>query len=515
MEAQKALSDEFAAELQSLDIITFLECEEYCGIKLPIGQRCVLKAIYGLELTPDEFEHYKAMVSGAKWQDSDGTIYEPQFPREVSEQHNVGHESDEVVLVCGRRGGKSLSISTGMALYESICRAHIWKAHLMPGEQACAVIVATRQDQAKKIIQKQCANILMRSPRLKCLLDEEPKALEIALINGMVIMSLPCSSTAGRGLPVYFLCLDEAAHFRVEGVTTGDSVYDSIRPAMAQFPGAKVVFATSPAAKQGLVWDMFTQGFEVEGRTTIQAPTRLMNSFVSPDFIAKERRRDPDNTKREFDAWFVERMSAFFPLSLELCYVLDGDTAPTGKDIYYAAMDQSGLSGRDNYAFAIAHSDGGTTYIDTCRLWDSVNIKDIMDEIAALCEKYRIGMVQHDRYASGWVTNTLSDYGLTGEIAPAMPVIYTNTKHLIVAGRLQLPDLPELRNGMANTMAVYGKNNALSIYHERDSWGHADAADSAVRAIWQATQLSEETSDTVLVYDCASEIGNILQVTGW
>jgi hypothetical protein len=517
------LAEEFAALGDSGDIITFAEDPNLCGLELEPAQRVILKCTYGHKLDAEEYEVYKLLTGGGSWVDKDNTVYEPQFPREVTEQHGLNEEALWLLLACGRRSGKSLVVTTLIALFEAVCRAHIWKRHLMPGVQAYAIIVATKEDQAKDIIFKQCANLIRHSPKLQLLLEIEPKSKEIELINGMIIKALPCSSTAGRGLPVFFLGLDEAAFFRHEGKITDRDIVDSFTPAMNQFfdddhpdqPCPKIVVASSPAAKQGLLWEMCSQdgdgtiNFVQQDRAIFQASTRLMNpKHSSWRMIASERKRDPEYTMREFDAYFVERMSAFFPASLGLCYVLSGDLAPSRGIDYYAAIDQSGLAGADNFAFAIAHKDhDGIVSIDVARLWDTDDLDLIMSEISALCQRYNIISVQHDRYAAGYIAKALANMGLLGEISASLPVVYTNAKGLIIHNLFRMPDTPATRNGMANTMAVYGKNNSLSIYHERDAMGHSDIADAMCRAAFAASEESGEIYQRV-EYDLASMYEN-------
>jgi len=57
-----------------------------------------------------------------------------------------------------------------------------------------------------------------------------------------------------------------------------------------------------------------------------------------------------------------------------------------------------------------------------------------------------------------------------------------------------------LRDGMANTMAVYGNNNNLSIFHERDKHGHADLADALCSAIWRACSEEEEPQEVEMMH---------------
>lgn len=52
-----------------------------------------------------------------------------------------------------------------------------------------------------------------------------------------------------------------------------------------------------------------------------------------------------------------------------------------------------------------------------------------------------------------------------------------------LAERLRLPDNKELRDGLINTVAYYGKNNALSIAHDRTRTSHSDLTDGVVSAV--------------------------------
>lgn len=58
----------------------------------------------------------------------------------------------------------------------------------------------------------------------------------------------------------------------------------------------------------------------------------------------------------------------------------------------------------------------------------------------------------------------------------------------MLGNRLFLPDNQGLKKAFLNTQAYYGRNNALSIAHERDSEGHADDADAIATACFEASQ---------------------------
>ena len=461
-------------ELDGVDIITF--AEDWLGVsfeKRP-AQRVVLKSIYGLPLEPWEMDIFEKLTGGLR------------------AQHGLGEESVETVLVLGARGGKSFLTSI-MALFESIARGHIWKKYLMPGETGYAVVIATSKAQAVDIIQANAARLLTNSPKLRGWLVGEPLKAELTLKNGMKIISLPCNTKVARGLPIFFLALDEVGHFFIEGAKTDVDIHNSASPRMAQFPGAKKAFISTPSAKQGLLWTSYDEGFTVSGRATFQAPTVLMNPLVDRAYLEREARRDPDNYEREFLAEFCEKMSAFFSAdSIDAALTLDGDLPPEPRVWYSAAIDQSGLAGRDRFTLAISHQENtGRIIIDVTRSWDVTDSKMIMAEIAALRDAYHLRGITIDKYALGWVREAFEDLGLEVSVRAALPVVYVNAKSLLLAGLWDLPNNPELRAGLINTAAFYGRNNSLSIQHERGSSGHADLADAVCTAAWCASQQVE------------------------
>jgi hypothetical protein len=218
-----------------------------------------------------------------------------------------------------------------------------------------------------------------------------------------------------------------------------------------------------------------------------------MNPVVDHAYLEREQRRDPDNYSREFLAEFCEQMSAFFSAdSLDAAFILPGDVLPQPGTWYFCGIDQSGISGRDRFALSISHRENtGRVMIDVCRSWDATGGNAVLDEITALRNAYGLRGATIDRYAKGWVQQALEGIGLEVSIRDALPAVYQNAKSLFLAGLLALPNNGELRAGLVNTSAYYGRNNALSIQHERGSTGHADLADAVCTAAWCASQQVE------------------------
>jgi len=454
-------------DLEGMDILEFASGP--LGLRLHPAQRVVLASMYGLPLAGDDLALYGQLTGG------------------LTEQHGAGHEALEAVLCLGARSGKSLLLSV-IAIYECLARGHHWRRYLRKGEIGYCAIVATRLQQAQDIIGGNAARMVSESERLSGYLKCEPTLCKIEFRNGLTILSLPCNSTAGRGLPIFLLEFDELAHYYTEGVKADVDIYNSLSPRLAQFRGAKTVMGSTPAAKQGMFHSWFNEGFTVDGRATFQAPSTVMNPSLDPDYLARMKQRDPDNYSREFDAQFAERLSSYFKTDdIESALVLAGDVPPVEGVHYCLGLDQSGLSGRDRFAACVSHiGDDGIVVADAVRSWDASD-DSVIGEVAALAKPYGIDVAICDQYASGWVASALAKAGLDCERRPGLPQVYSNLKSLMIAQRLKAPDNSELKDGLGSTVGYYGRNNSLSIGHPRTRDGHGDLADALATSAWAAS----------------------------
>ena len=467
-------------KLQEMNIIEFATDKNYLGLSFKDrpAQEVVLRSIYGLPLDDKQLEIYQQLTGNKK-------EFEP------------GQTKIETILALGGRSGKSLMASI-IGIYEAT--RDKWKKYLNKGEAGYVVIVATRQKQAEQIIGANCLRMLENAPLLKGLIKDSTQS-EITLKNGMKILSLPSSSTAGRGLPTICIIFDEIAHFYNEGVKADENIFNSLIPRMAQFPDAKIIMISTPSAKQGLFWNYFDQGFQVPGRFTAQAPTIFMNPLVNKSFLEREKKRDIDNYNREFLAQFSEKVEAFFPYDLVVNSLkLAGDLPYKEGIIYYPGIDASGLAGRDKFSLAISHKQGKDVYVDLVRSWNLSDPDPIMKDIKELSKIYHFNSISIDRYARGWVQNALQKIGLIVHTRPNLAEIYVNLKSLMLGNNLYLPDNPGIKKAFLNTQAYFGRNNALSIAHERTDEGHADEADAIATSIFLIKNEIVDDDNTIIHY---------------
>ena len=361
--------------------------------------------------------------------------------------------------------------------------------------------MATRELQARQIIQTNCLRMLRRSPLLRKSILKSTE-LEITLKNHIKIISGPCNSTALRGLPIVVLILDELAFYRIEGPKADEAIFNSLRPRQAQFTGNKLFMISTAGSKQGLFWQYFNEGFNIQDRLTCQAPTDFVNTLVPKEFLEKEKARDIDNYNREYEAIFAERMEAFFSFDmLNECFVLPGDQKYISTFTYNLGIDASGLAGRDLFGLAISHRQGPKITIDYAKSFNTKNLDIIVNEIKELKKNYNLKIAVIDRFAKGFVRAFLVKLGLLVVIRPSLADIYVNAKSLAISGNLILPINKELRSGLLRTEAYYSKSNSLTIGHPRDSAGHSDLADAVITSVFQSSRITEREKEKLIVHN--------------
>jgi len=456
---------EISKELQDLDIIEFATGPDWLNLsfKERPAQEVILKVIYGLPLNPDQLKIYRKITKNRK-----------EFEAEI--------EKEEAILVLGARSGKSLMASI-IALYEATREK--WRKYLNKGESGYVEVISTKQKQSEQIIGANCLRLMENSNNLKDYVRDHTQS-ELILKNDMRILSLPCNTTAGLGLPIVCLIFDEIGHFYIEGVKADKDIFNALNPRRAQFPGSKLILISTPAGKQGLLWNYFDEGFKEHKRLTAQAETYFMNPLVDKDFLEKEKKRDIDNYRREFKAEFAEKVEAFLSYDLVVNSLkLAGDLPYKSEYQYFSGIDASGLAGRDKFSLAITHKQENNIYIDKIKSWDLKDPDPIMRDIKELAGIYNFVKTSIDRYAKGWVKNALEKIGLEVDIRPSLAEIYVNVKSLMLGNRLFLPDNQEIKKSFLNVQAFYGRNNALSIAHPRNVEGHSDEIDAISTAVFE------------------------------
>ncbi|MBA7590260.1 hypothetical protein ES708_32373 [subsurface metagenome] len=147
---------------------------------------------------------------------------------------------------------------------------------------------------------------------------------------------------------------------------------------------------------------------------------------------------------------------------------------------------------------AISHKEGDIAIVDVVRSWETKDLDIILNDIEILAKTYHLNEASIDRYSKGYVENSFKKIGLEILIRPSLSVVFVNLKSKMIQDRLQLPDRPDLKAGLKNTIAVYGRSNQLTIFHERGPEGHADEIDAVAGAVFELTEGKKETEEKML-----------------
>jgi len=445
-------------KFKTTDIIEFATGKDWLNLSFEErpAQAVILKCIFGLKLTTrKELKIYRKITKNKR-------------------EFEAGLEKEEVCLVLGARSGKSL-IASIIGLYEAIVKGDHWRKFLNKGEFGYAVIVSTRQKQSEQIIQANCLRLLQNSKNLKPFIKDFTMS-ELTLTNNMKI-----------------------GHFFVEGPKSDSDILGALLPRMSQFFGAKWILISTPAGKQGSLWKYYEEGFRKHKRLTAQSDSLSINPLINRDFLKRERSRDPDNYNREFLAQFAEKVEAYLSYDLvKDSLKLAGDLAYKEGYQYFSGIDASGLAGRDKFALAIVHKQENNIYCDKVLSWNLRDPDPIMKDIKELAGIYHFNKTVIDKYAKGWVQSALEKIGLEVSIRPNLAEIYVNMKSLMLGNRLYLPDNPGLKKALTNTQAYFGRNNALSIAHERIDNSHSDEADAIATAVFGVTEEGEQDTGNLI-----------------
>lgn len=275
---------------------------------------------------------------------------------------------------------------------------------------------------------------------------------QIELKNGFVISVGTCSYRAPRGITAPLALLDEVGVWRVEGADVDREVVRSLTPAMVQFPNRKLILLGSPWIKAGVLFERFERRLESADRLVVHCPTPLMNPLIPREELAREEQADPQNYRREFLAEWLDDVDQFLPDSDIAIAVRSGvrEIPPVTGLSYMAALDASGLSGKDRFTFAIGHHAGGnaeTVKFDCLRGWSRAAVTVVLDEIAKLLKLYGLSSVTCDQFSFAFVRELLSQRGIEAIQLPftarSKPEIFLDLKLALAQGGVRLLDHPD------------------------------------------------------------------------
>lgn len=459
-----------ANPLQGMDALRF--ATHAVGEPLSEAQTTLLKAMYGLPLTPGEAHCFETCTGRVP----------PHPPRPFH----------DVTVICGRRSGKSSRIVANVAAFEAVLGGH--EAALARGEEAVIHVVGPHRDLADTTLNMVKGKFQV--PLLRPLVRDD-QVNTLRLKSGVVIEVETASKLAGRSRGGPLVILEEVAFFPSEESAEPDvEILAALRPTMLTYPGARLLKVSTPYAKRGLLYEDWLKHWAQDSDTLVWvAPTTLMNPAVDPARIAADLERDPIRYACEYvtdpTRPFREDVSGFLEDAILQGAVVPGVlSAPYQPDaLYCGAVDLAG-GGSDEHAAAIALAGAPGVAVVNVRVWGNKSpLEQVLDEAAQLFTAYGLRMVWADRYAASWPVEAFHQRGMVLNTCPKS----TGDTYIEFAGALRqrqvaLPDHPKLLTQLRGLERRTTRDGRDTVDHRPG--GHDDVAAATARAVVAALALT-------------------------
>ena len=146
------------------------------------------------------------------------------------------------IWVSSRQIGKSFTLAF-LAVYKALSRKNGLSLCISTGARSANELIKKCEQMAQAV--KQLSNGAI---------DYMPSADAVKFSNGARVLSLPSGNPAGlRGYTAAATLIDECAY-----IERPYDVYSAIVPTLTRDPDAEIIVASTPAGKNGLFWDLWS-----------------------------------------------------------------------------------------------------------------------------------------------------------------------------------------------------------------------------------------------------------------
>lgn len=386
---------------------------------------------------------------------------------------------DELWLVIGRRGGKSIT-SALLAVIPAVTFEA--QGLLSVGEVATVQVIAEDRKQARSVY-RYITGLLHSCPMLRRMIKKE-RVDGIELTNRVVIEVHTASFRRVRGYTLLAVIMDEIAFWMSDGANPDSEVVSALRPGLGTLRG-RLIALSSPYARRGVLWEAHREHYGKDGPILVaKAPTRTMNPTFPQNTIDKALILDRSRASAEYLAEFRTDVETFVPReTVEACIEPRcRELPPVATHQYFAFVDPSG--GRsDSFALAIAHTENDVRILDVVRERKApFNPSAVVDEFAELLSRYRLNRVMGDAYAGEWPPEQFRKKGIYYQSSKlSRSEIYSALLPIINSGQARLLDNERLINQLIALERRTSRAGRDSIDHPPG--GHDDVANAAAGAL--------------------------------
>jgi hypothetical protein len=402
----------------------------------------------------------------------------------------------QAVLRCGRRGGKSSTLSR-LAVVEAVYGRH----EVPPGDVGFVAIISTDRPEA-----------LGRLRTVEAILDTLGVAYRpcrggvvgIELVGrrtGFRVFTATISGVSGF-TGIFVLC-DEVAKWADAdtGANPAAEVLASVRPTMKTMPNARMVLSSSPMSMFDAHYDAYEQG-ETALQITAWAPSWVANpTLTEADCIIDE----PDESKRAREYGAIPQAQAESSLISDLIAERARRTVPQPWDLshveghrYAAAMDPATRGHAWTLVVATKGLDGRRRVV-LAREWRGtpsapLSPKAIMIEVQALVGAYGLRSVVTDQAAIDYLRDLVPKGLHLIEQPWTQSEIQIACKHVLTLlqdEQLELHPDPQVKADLLGIRQQFTRNG-LRMYFAEVKGRHSDYAPAVALAVDDARFIAKE-----------------------
>jgi hypothetical protein len=426
----------------------------------------------------------------------------PMQERILDSFYNPENHYKELLLVCGRKSGKSM-MSSILLLFEVYkMLTLIDDPHVYFGgpstKQIFFQLLASNREQAQSIGFDYIRSFASTSHYLNSMITNQTNE-SLSFEKGLCVQVYNSSARSVRGESTAMVIFDEIAHWIFEKSNlSAESIYEAVMPNlqilkhMGEQAQSKSVLISSPAGRNGIFYDLFRRGRHeyVEYEHTIEAgeqpwracwqvPTWKMNNrqqfkcvscpdadtakcitCISAD-LRQHWKRSPEKFMQEYGAEFIDTQDAALPKESIMACVSDRiftNVYVQEKDIPRIISLDPALTG-DQYALAMMHLEQNDDIIvDLIKVWQGtrdcpIQLNQVEEYLEKLYNNFYITNIILDQYQSASTVQSLQNKGIPATLIPTTTKsnmdAYDRLIKRINARTIHYPNHPTLINELA------------------------------------------------------------------
>ena len=373
--------------------------------------------------------------------------FDPKLRMQIMDKCENRYKFQELVLVLGRRSGKSFLVSAiGLyELYRLISMGHPQARYgLMEFDAIYLLNVAKNEEQAKNAIFAKLKQTVLASPffqpyigkdtelEMRFFTENDRKENErretagLNLFSGSLVLKCGSSSASGLvGLTCWSVIMDEIAAMAGDNPDSGldYDLYNDLKPSLATFGrDGKMMMLSNPKGPIGLLYDLHENRQDDPSTLVMRGPTWLVNPNIDRDFLESEKKKNPTEYQMQYGAEFgasssdpmfaEDDINRFFSSMSMVKRVEKG----FGMHDYFCHLDPARTS--DYYALAVAHTEAiigqmgadgrimRRIVIDHIHFWNPltknqpIEEKTIEEYVLDLHKRFRFRQVSIDQWNS-------------------------------------------------------------------------------------------------------------------